>query len=113
VLPQSGHFGRQKSSVASTRRVDALWHADCTIIVDPPSTLAHRTQSIAGQFGGRVWRRRDTFVKLPWLCKVPQPTEQNGGICVGRPRRFHRPEVSSGAQLVRPDIRQSSNLPDA
>jgi hypothetical protein len=46
MLPQSGHFGRLKSSVARTR-VDALWHADCTIIVDPSSTLAHRTQSLA------------------------------------------------------------------
>jgi len=44
TLPQSGHFGRLKSSVARTRG-DA--HADCTIIVDPSSTLAHRTQSPA------------------------------------------------------------------
>jgi hypothetical protein len=44
MLPQSGHFGRLKSSVARTR-VDALWHADCTIIVAPSSMLAHRTQS--------------------------------------------------------------------
>jgi hypothetical protein len=42
TLPQSGHFGRLKSSVARTR-VDALWHADCTIIVDASSTFAHRT----------------------------------------------------------------------
>jgi hypothetical protein len=44
MLPQSGHFGRLKSSVARTR-VDALWHADWTIIVDASSMLAHRTQS--------------------------------------------------------------------
>jgi hypothetical protein len=45
MLPQSGHFGRLKSSVARTR-VDALWHADWTIIVDASSMLAYRTQSI-------------------------------------------------------------------
>jgi hypothetical protein len=45
TLPQSGHFGRLKSSVARTR-VDALWYADCTIIVDPSSMLVHRTQPI-------------------------------------------------------------------
>jgi hypothetical protein len=39
MLPQSGHFGRLKSSVARTR-VDAVWHADGTIIVDASSMLA-------------------------------------------------------------------------
>jgi hypothetical protein len=51
MLPQSGHFGRLKSLVAKTwvakTRVDALWHADCTIIVNASSMLAHRTQSLA------------------------------------------------------------------
>jgi hypothetical protein len=51
TLPQCGQFGRLKSLVAKTwvarTPVDALWHADCTIIVDPSSTLAHRTQSPA------------------------------------------------------------------
>jgi hypothetical protein len=42
TLPQSGHFGRLKSSVARTR-VDAVWHADWTIIVNTSSMLAHRT----------------------------------------------------------------------
>jgi hypothetical protein len=45
----AGHFGRQKSSVASTRRVGAFRYADCTIIADPSSTLAHRTRSIDGR----------------------------------------------------------------
>jgi hypothetical protein len=44
TLPHCGQFGRFKSSVATTG-VDALWYADCTIIVDPSSTLAHRSQS--------------------------------------------------------------------
>jgi hypothetical protein len=47
TLPQSGHFGRLKSSVARTR-VDALWHADCTIIVDASSMLAHRPNQSPG-----------------------------------------------------------------
>jgi hypothetical protein len=61
TLLQCGQFGRLKSLVAKTllagtlltgtwvarTPVDALWHADCTIIVDPSSTLAHRTQSLA------------------------------------------------------------------
>jgi hypothetical protein len=42
TLPQSGHFGRLKSSVARTR-VDAVWHADWTIIVNTSSMLAYRT----------------------------------------------------------------------
>src|ERR1700731_417472 len=33
TLPQSGHFGRLRTSVARTR-ADALWHADCPTIVD-------------------------------------------------------------------------------
>src|SRR5580700_3828557 len=44
MLPQSGHFGRLKSSVARTR-VDALWHADCTIIVNASSMLAPNQSS--------------------------------------------------------------------
>ncbi len=39
MLPQRGHFGRLRFSVAKARRdtrVDKAWHADWTIIVDPP-----------------------------------------------------------------------------
>jgi hypothetical protein len=76
MLPQSGHFGRLKSLVAKTwvarTRVDAVWHADCTTIVNASSMLAHRTQSIVWHVEGRVWRRRDAFMKLPWLWKVPE-----------------------------------------
>jgi hypothetical protein len=71
MLPQSGHFGRLKSSVARTR-VDALWHADCTIIVDASSMLAHRAQPITRHVEDSIWRRRDAFMKLPWLWKVPE-----------------------------------------
>jgi hypothetical protein len=77
TLPQSGHFGRLRTSVARTR-VDALWHADCPTIVDTSSMLAHRTQPIAWHVESRVWRRRDAFMKLPWLWKVPAFPEQNG-----------------------------------
>jgi hypothetical protein len=71
TLPQSGHFGRLRTSVARTR-VDALWHADCPTIVDASSMLAHRTQPIARHVEDSVWRRRDAFMKLPWLWKVPE-----------------------------------------
>jgi hypothetical protein len=42
TLPQSGHFGRRKSPVATTR-LDAFWHAVWSIIADASSTFAHRT----------------------------------------------------------------------
>jgi hypothetical protein len=45
MLPQSGHFGRLKSSVARTR-VDALWHAVWSIIADASSTFAHRSNRL-------------------------------------------------------------------
>jgi hypothetical protein len=35
TLPQRGHFGRLRLSLACRRGNDA-WHADWTIIVDPP-----------------------------------------------------------------------------
>jgi hypothetical protein len=43
TIPQLGHFGRLRSSVARTR-VDRAWQADWTIIVDPPRRFfPHRT----------------------------------------------------------------------
>jgi hypothetical protein len=42
TLPQSGQFGRLKSSVATTR-VDGLVYADGKFIVDPPRRFALRT----------------------------------------------------------------------
>jgi hypothetical protein len=83
TLPQSGHFGRLKSSVARTR-VDALWHADCTIIVDASSMLAHRTRSITRHVESRVWRRRDAFMKLAWLWKVPERRNKTAAFAFGR-----------------------------
>jgi hypothetical protein len=65
TLPQCGHFGRLKSSVASIG-IAELWHADWTIIVDPSSTLLHRNQPYPEP---PLWRRRDAFVKLSWLWK--------------------------------------------
>ena len=61
-------------------------------------------------------------MKLPWLWKVPEITERNGTFRVPSLRLLlpafvtglcYRPWVSRGTQLVRPDIRQSSNFPDA
>jgi len=82
--PQLGHFGRLRSSVATTR-VDRAWHADWTIIVDPPRRFfPHRTRldptlgantwighldlDLTGRHAARaVWRARDGFMKLSWL----------------------------------------------
>src|SRR5580692_3134554 len=49
---------------------------------------ARSPHPIARYVEGRVWRRRDAFMKLPWLGKVPKITEQNGGFCVRPPRRL-------------------------
>jgi hypothetical protein len=88
TLPQSGHFGRLKSSVARTH-LDALWHADWSIIADASSTLAHRTNRqesprIAKYVESRVWRRRDALMKLSWLWMVPQRRNETAGFALRR-----------------------------
>jgi hypothetical protein len=67
---------------------------------------------IAKYVESRVWRRRDALMKLSWLWMVPQQRNETAGFALRRGFGRQRPGVSSGAQLVRPDIRQSSNFPD-
>jgi hypothetical protein len=65
LLPQRGHGGRLKFSLARTRAVGA-WQADWTIMVDPPRrTLPHRNPYDSDAARG-LWRHRDDGVKLSW-----------------------------------------------
>src|SRR5271170_7636205 len=68
MLPQPGHFGRLRFSVAWTRLDEATfavtWHADWTIIVDSPrrSLTAPRDSQPARC----LWRQGDGGVKFSW-----------------------------------------------
>jgi hypothetical protein len=72
TLPQRGHFGRLRFSLAKNRvgtRVatcgDKAWHADWTIIVDPPRRTL--TAPYDADTARRLWHDRDGGVKLSWL----------------------------------------------
>src|ERR1700675_2413448 len=40
---------------------------------------ARSPHPIAADIAGRVWRRRDAFMKRPWLWKVPEQRNQIAG----------------------------------
>jgi hypothetical protein len=103
TLPQRGQFGRLRLSFASKRGA-GTWHAEWTIIVDPPRRT-HLTAPSACTIARRLWRHGDAGVKLSWLVgKIWLP----GGTVAQRPQRDG---ASIGTQLVRPDMTQSSILP--
>jgi hypothetical protein len=76
TLPQRGHFGRLRFSLAKNRvaargatRVatcgEKAWHADWTIIVDPPRRIL--TVPYDADTARRLWHDRNGGVKLSWL----------------------------------------------
>jgi hypothetical protein len=97
TLPQRGHCGLLRPSLAKNRGA-RTWHADWTIIADPPRrthphrtlTPKHCTPSMA------PWRRRREIL-------MPFAAEN-----AGNRQPLQCDEVSIGTQLVRPDMTQSS-----
>jgi hypothetical protein len=45
---------------------------------------ARSPHPIARYVEGRVWRRRDAFMKLPWLWKVPEQRNEIAGFAFRR-----------------------------
>jgi hypothetical protein len=68
MLPQRGHLGRLKLSVASTRAVhlEDAWYADWTIIVDLLRRTPHHTLQAQGNLTSMAptRRRRETVMAV-------------------------------------------------